>query len=87
MRLASLLGFKRETPTRARLLDPTSSTFADATPEAKEAFSILETRFGPMTLKKQLAPLLAKFEKDEVSSVSNLSCPGCLVFSMILTKG
>jgi len=64
-RLALLLGFNRDTPTRTNLLADIISTdiLAAASPQIREIYELLEKKFGPLSLKKELLPLLNFVEK------------------------
>eukprot|EP00456_Euglypha_rotunda_P003814 TRINITY_DN1064_c0_g1_i6.p1 TRINITY_DN1064_c0_g1~~TRINITY_DN1064_c0_g1_i6.p1 ORF type:complete len:382 (+),score=72.44 TRINITY_DN1064_c0_g1_i6:141-1148(+) len=67
-RLALLLGFQKDTPTRTNLLsDLLSSDFlANASAPVRELYELLEKKFGPTTLKKSLLPLLDYLKQDEL---------------------
>jgi translation initiation factor 3 subunit A len=67
LRLASLLGFKKEAPTRARLIkDLVSTNFINfVTDESRSAYELLEVKFGPLSLTSQLAPIFNEFSADE----------------------
>jgi len=63
MRLAGLLGFRKEVPSRAKLIESLtgSDALTLAAPEARELYQVLESGFySPLALSKKIAPLLAK---------------------------
>ena len=66
MRLAQLLGFKKESPSRARIIAAIqqSGVFQDANETVKTIFRLLENQFGPLTLYAQLQPLFATLRSD-----------------------
>jgi len=67
MRLANLLGFKREIPTRARLLEGLlgSGLLNEVSADVKKAYTLLETDFGPLTMNAELTPALEQFKENE----------------------
>ena len=66
-RLAQLLGFKKETPSRAKLLQLINSqgVLGEASEVVVQIYDLLENRFLPLSLSAALAPLLAQLEQDE----------------------
>ena len=65
-RLAQLLGFKKETPSRAKLLQLLISqgVLNEASDVVVNVFDLLENRFLPLSLSAELAPLLLQLEAD-----------------------
>jgi translation initiation factor 3 subunit A len=66
IRLAQLLGFKKESPSRQRILAAVqqSGVMDEASDLSKRIFRLLETQFGPLTLYAQLKPLLEQLRGD-----------------------
>ena len=66
-RLAQLLGFKKETPSRAKLLQLINSqgVLGEASEVVVQIYDLLENRFLPLSLSAALSPLLAQLEQDE----------------------
>lgn len=59
--LAELLGFKKETPTRTRLITEITETIGfmeQVRPEVLRIYELLETEFNPLTLARELQPLI-----------------------------
>ena len=66
-RLAQLLGFKKETPSRAKLLQLLiqQGVLNECSDVVVHCFDLLENRFLPLSLAAELAPLLAQLAADE----------------------
>ena len=66
-RLAQLLGFKKETPSRAKLLQLINAqgVLGEASAVVVQIYDLLENRFLPLSLSSALTPLLAQLEQDE----------------------
>ena len=66
-RLAQLLGFKKETPSRAKLLQLLNSQgiLAECNDVVQAIYDLLENRFLPLSLSAELAPLLQQLSTDE----------------------
>jgi len=66
LRLAQLLGFKKEPPSRQRIISSVVSVGAlqRASPAARKVFNLLENHFAPLTLYRQLKPLFAELSAD-----------------------
>ena len=66
-RLAQLLGFKKETPSRAKLLQLLLSQgiLNECSDVVVSIFDLLENRFLPLSLTAELAPLLEQLKSDE----------------------
>lgn len=67
IKLANLLGFKKETPTRARLLQMVvgahgGALLASASADAQLVYHKLEKDFSPLTMMKELGPALQRLE-------------------------
>jgi translation initiation factor 3 subunit A len=60
LHLARLLGFRKEIPTRQRLMEgiQTSDVLSSCATECQSLTSLLETDFGPLSMKKKLNPIL-----------------------------
>jgi translation initiation factor 3 subunit A len=58
LRLAAMLGFKKETPTRGRLIEwlISSGILSQVSKEALDIFNLIEKYFGPLTLTTKLVP-------------------------------
>lgn len=67
LRLANLLGFKKEVPTRARLLTfiVQRGVLKDANQHVAQAYNLLEASFSPLSLTQQLKPHLEYMEQDD----------------------
>lgn len=70
VRLASLLGFRKEAASRARLLKDLQSEelLSQVDASTRAVFDLLETRFGPLQLQTSLQPLLANLQPDATLS-------------------
>ena len=66
-RLAQLLGFKKETPSRAKLLQLLLSqgVLNECSDVVVSIFDLLENRFLPLSLSAEMAPLLDALKADE----------------------
>eukprot|EP00463_Aulacantha_scolymantha_P005540 TRINITY_DN6904_c0_g1_i1.p1 TRINITY_DN6904_c0_g1~~TRINITY_DN6904_c0_g1_i1.p1 ORF type:complete len:155 (-),score=11.46 TRINITY_DN6904_c0_g1_i1:197-661(-) len=65
LRLVSLLGFKKETPTRTRLMQSLLKVgiLQKVFPEVRELYQLLEKTFGPLTMKNELTRLLDRLNQ------------------------
>ena len=67
IRLAKLLGFQKEIPTRTHLLqNVVPSILNDASIEGQKIYHLLENKCNLLLLTAQISPLLDTLEKDEV---------------------
>ncbi len=66
LRLANLLGFKKEVPTRSKLLQSLAARniVADVVPEAAQLYRLLENDLSPLKLKAQVLPLFGKLDES-----------------------
>merc|ERR1712130_891356 len=64
LRLANLLGFKKETPTRTRLAQwlLNRGILRDVFPAVRDLYTLLENTFSPLTMKTRLNSLLARLQ-------------------------
>ena len=66
-RLAQLLGFKKETPSRAKLLQLLLSQgiLTECSEVVQSIYELLENKFLPLSLSAELSPLLQQLQADE----------------------
>lgn len=88
LRLASMLGFRKETPTRQRLIEGliARGILSEVSEDVKKIYNLTETCFAPLALTSKLLPLFEKLKDDEVASGKYINPLHTLVVLRILQQ-